>query len=103
MSDYRGDKNVFICFYPLDWTPVLKEHKCLHTRMIFLVLKSLIPRSWSISVDSVHSHNAWAKSIGGISYPLLADFYPHGVVCEKYGVFRTNPEELPMVHLNGLL
>lgn len=21
LSDYRG-KNVFICFYPLDWTPV---------------------------------------------------------------------------------
>ncbi|PLR89896.1 hypothetical protein CVD25_20770 [Bacillus canaveralius] len=22
LSDYRGSKNVFICFYPLDWTPV---------------------------------------------------------------------------------
>nr|MBA5586811.1 redoxin domain-containing protein [Anaerobacillus isosaccharinicus] len=46
-----------------------------------------------ISVDSVHSHNAWAKSIGGLSYPLCADFYPHGEVSEKYGVLRTNPEE----------
>lgn len=22
LSDYHGDKNVFLCFYPLDWTPV---------------------------------------------------------------------------------
>jgi len=46
-----------------------------------------------ISVDSVHSHNAWQKSIGGISYPLCADFYPHGEVAEKYGVLRTNKGE----------
>lgn len=22
LSDYRGSKHVFLCFYPLDWTPV---------------------------------------------------------------------------------
>jgi peroxiredoxin len=22
LSEYRGSKNVFVCFYPLDWTPV---------------------------------------------------------------------------------
>lgn len=41
-----------------------------------------------ISVDSIPSHEAWQKSIGGITYPLLADFYPHGSVAEKYGVLR---------------
>jgi alkyl hydroperoxide reductase subunit AhpC len=41
-----------------------------------------------ISVDSIPSHEAWQKSIGGISYPLLSDFYPHGAVAEKYGVLR---------------
>jgi peroxiredoxin len=41
-----------------------------------------------ISVDSIPSHNAWAKSLGGISYPLLSDFYPHGEVSKLYGVFR---------------
>jgi alkyl hydroperoxide reductase subunit AhpC len=46
-----------------------------------------------ISVDSVHSHDAWAKSIGGISYPLCSDFYPHGEVSVKYGVLRTNKSE----------
>lgn len=41
-----------------------------------------------ISVDSVPCHQAWAMSLGGISYPLLSDFWPHGAVAEKYGVLR---------------
>ncbi len=42
-----------------------------------------------ISVDSVPSHVAWARSLGGIeTYPLLADFHPKGEVAKKYGVWR---------------
>ena len=41
-----------------------------------------------ISVDSVPSHEAWQKSLGGISYPLCSDFYPHGQVAQQYGVLR---------------
>src|SRR5438876_12265635 len=41
-----------------------------------------------ISVDSVPSHIAFAKSLGGIEkYPLLADFHPKGEVSRKYGVY----------------
>ena len=30
LSDYRGKKNVVLCFYPLDWSPVCQgENKCL--------------------------------------------------------------------------
>ncbi len=42
-----------------------------------------------ISVDSVPSHVAFAKSLGGIEkYPLLADFHPKGEVAKKYGVWK---------------
>ncbi len=41
----------------------------------------------SISVDSKYCHENWATSIGGISYPLLADFHPKGAVAEKYGLY----------------
>jgi peroxiredoxin len=41
-----------------------------------------------ISIDSSHSNSAWAKSLGGLSYPLLCDFWPHGAVAEKFGVLR---------------
>jgi len=42
-----------------------------------------------ISIDHKHANAAWAKTLGGITYPLLCDFYPHGNVAEKYGVLRT--------------
>ena len=32
---------------------------------------------------------AWAESLGGITYPLLSDFWPHGEVAKKYGVLRS--------------
>ena len=41
-----------------------------------------------ISVDSIPSHIAFAKSLGNIEkYPLLADFHPKGDVAKKYGVW----------------
>lgn len=41
-----------------------------------------------ISVDSIPSHVAWAKSLGGITYDLLADFHPKGDTAKKYGAWR---------------
>lgn len=38
-----------------------------------------------ISTDSIPSHEAWAKSLGGISYPLLGDI--HREVVKKYGIY----------------
>ncbi len=39
-----------------------------------------------LSVDSVPCLQAWAASLGDITYPLLSDFFPHGKVAENYGV-----------------
>jgi alkyl hydroperoxide reductase subunit AhpC len=44
-----------------------------------------------ISVDSVFSHIAWQRSLGGLSYPLASDFYPQGAVARAYGVYREGP------------
>lgn len=41
-----------------------------------------------VSVDPVPALKAWADSLGGISYPLLSDFWPHGEVAQRYGVLR---------------
>ena len=41
-----------------------------------------------ISVDHVPCLEAWAESLGGISFPLLSDFSPLGAVAKKYGVKR---------------
>jgi glutaredoxin len=42
-----------------------------------------------LSVDSVPCLKAWAENLGGINFPLLSDFYPHGQVAESFGVFRS--------------
>lgn len=41
-----------------------------------------------LSVDSAACLRAWADSLGGITYPLLSDFFPHGQVAQLYGVLR---------------
>ena len=41
-----------------------------------------------ISTDSPFSHDNWAKSLGGISYPLLSDM--HRTMSKDYGVHRAD-------------
>lgn len=41
-----------------------------------------------ISVDHIPVLKSWALSLGGISYPLVSDFWPHGMVASQYGVLR---------------
>ena len=41
-----------------------------------------------ISIDTVPTIKAFAKSLGGISYPMVSDFWPHGHTALKYAVLR---------------
>jgi alkyl hydroperoxide reductase subunit AhpC len=41
-----------------------------------------------ISCDSTRTLKAWADSLGGIDYPLCADWWPHGKVTSAYGVLN---------------
>ncbi len=43
-----------------------------------------------LSCDAVPSLKVWAQSLGGIGYPLLSDFHPHGKACEGLGIY--NPD-----------
>lgn len=60
-----------------------------------------------ISCDTVHSLKAWAEQLGGVQYPLLADFWPHGAVARAYGVFNEEagrPERaIVIVDANGIV
>lgn len=40
-----------------------------------------------VSVDSVYCHANWGRDLGGISFPLLADFHPKGQVAKNYGLY----------------
>ena len=41
-----------------------------------------------VSIDTIPTIKAWTKSLGKITYPLLSDFWPHGLTALKYGVLR---------------
>ena len=36
----------------------------------------------------MYAHQAFATELGGLSYPLLADFHPKGEVAQAYGFWR---------------
>ena len=86
LSDLRG-MNVVVAFYPLAWTPVCSLQIPLYEAEMDSFI-DLDTRILTISVDSTDSLRAWAESLGGIHYPLLSDFWPHGEVAQKYGVLR---------------
>lgn len=57
-------------------------------------MEQLLPRFRSahtqvlgVSVDSTFCHANWAASMGGISFPLLADFHPKGKMATDYGLY----------------
>jgi peroxiredoxin len=84
---YRTRKNVVLAFYPADWTPVcatqIPGYKPLQE-----TLEKYNTQLLGISVDSVFCHTAWAKSLGGLFFPLMSDYFPHGEVARKYGVLH---------------
>ena len=43
-----------------------------------------------LSVDSIPCHQAWARGLGGVRFPLLADFHPRGGVGREYGVWMAD-------------
>lgn len=87
LSSFAGKKNVVLIFHPLAFTSVcaIQMPGYSKERQTFDGLNTQV---LGISVDSVPAHRAWAEQLGGIDYPMLADFYPHGEAAKKYGILR---------------
>ncbi len=84
LSEYKGQP-VVLAFYPSDFSSVCgEEHACFVDNMA--QLSKLDAQVLGVSVDSHHSHRAFAQA-RGITYPLLADFHPKGAVGRTYGVY----------------
>jgi mycoredoxin-dependent peroxiredoxin len=84
LSDFRGRKHVLLVFYPLAFTGTCQgelaeiQHNLPHYANDNVQILT-------ISVDSVYTHKVWADRENW-TFPLLADFWPHGAVAEKYGI-----------------
>ena len=88
LSDFRGKKNVVLAFHPLAFTPVCAS-QMIGYESDLAQFERAGAAVLGISIDAQPAKAAWAKTLGTISYDLLSDFYPHGEVARKYGVFRT--------------
>lgn len=85
MSDLRG-KKVLVSFHPLAWTPVCDiQMKSLEIKNAVFSKLNLV--ALGLSVDSQPCKKAWGDFLEIDNTDLLADFYPHGEVASKFGVF----------------
>jgi peroxiredoxin len=51
-----------------------------------------------VNTDTVFSHMAFQKSLGGIKFPLATDRWPYANVAKAYGVFPPTKHEIPFVN-----
>lgn len=89
LSSYLGKKNVVLSFVPAAWTPVCSEQWPGYNilRDEFERLDAVL---LGITTDNVPTLYAWTEQMGGVWFPVLSDFWPHGAVSAKYGILRSS-------------
>ena len=85
LASFSGTRAVLLVFYPWAFSGVCSSE--------LAALRDDLPRFsnervqlLTVSVDSVFAHKVWAER-EGYTFPLLSDFWPHGAVAARYGVF----------------
>ena len=79
-------KKILLSFHPLAWTEVCaKQMQSLEAN--FEAFQSLNTVPLGLSVDSVPCKKAWAMNLASEKVDLLADFWPHGGIAAKLGIF----------------
>jgi peroxiredoxin len=85
LSDQRG-RGVALVFYPFSFTRVCGGELC-QLRDDYSKFEDAGLRVVAVSCDSVGVQRAWVKQ-EGFQFPVLSDFWPHGEVARRYGVFN---------------
>ena len=86
LSDFRGRRAVFLVFYPYAFTGICTGELNRVQADIDLFQSDAVQVA-SISCDSVYSQKIFALR-EQFDFPLLSDFWPHGEVARRYGVFN---------------
>ena len=85
LSQYRGDKNVVLVFYPWAFTGVCTGELCsIRDRMGDFDNGDTV--TLAVSCDAKFSLRVFAEQ-EGYKFQLLADHWPHGAAAQAYGVF----------------
>jgi peroxiredoxin (alkyl hydroperoxide reductase subunit C) len=86
LADFRGRRAALLVFYPFAFSGIctgelsqVRDHLSDFQNDAVQVL--------AISTDPTYALRAWADN-EGFAFPLLSDFWPHGAVATRYGVFN---------------
>lgn len=96
LSAHKG-KNVVVLFYPLDFTPVCQSEIATFENEI-AKFSTAGAQVVAISTDSVFTHRAFQKEVGGVSYPIASDRWPYAEIAKAYGVFPPTKHSIPFVN-----
>jgi peroxiredoxin (alkyl hydroperoxide reductase subunit C) len=86
LTDFRGEKNVVIVFYPFAFSRVCTGELC-ELRDNITDFSDDHTALLGVSCDHMFSQRAFAEH-DGITFPLLSDFWPHGAVSRAFGIFN---------------
>ena len=85
LSQFRGDKNVVLLFYPYAFSSICTGELCtIRDRLTSFDNDETV--TLAVSIDHKYTLRAFAEA-EGLTFRLLADFWPHGGVARDYGVF----------------
>ncbi|HEX5201619.1 MAG TPA: peroxiredoxin [Actinoplanes sp.] len=88
LRDFHDRKAVLLVFYPLTFTGTCQGELTEIRDNIGRYANETV-QVLAVSVDSVYSHKIWSLQ-EGFEFPLLADFWPHGEVAQRYEVFNAD-------------
>jgi peroxiredoxin len=84
LSDVRG-RNVALVFFPFAFSGICTGELCEIRDNLALFADGEV-QVLAISCDPMYALRAFAEK-EGYDFPLLTDFWPHGVAARAYGVF----------------
>ena len=86
LSSFRGDKAVLLVFYPAAFTGICTGELCAVRDDIDSFQNDDV-QVMAVSVDSIYALKTYAER-ESYTFPILSDFWPHGEVAMRYGVFN---------------
>jgi mycoredoxin-dependent peroxiredoxin len=85
LADFRDKQTVLLVFYPYAFSRVCdSELKAIQESVEDFQNERV--QVLAVSCDALYSLRAYADE-AGFTFPLLADYWPHGGVARAYGVF----------------
>lgn len=85
LAEFEG-KNILLSFHPFAWTSVCRNQmEALEENYEEFEKNNTVPLG--ISIDPMPAKKAWARDMGLKKLSLLSDFWPHGELASKLGIF----------------